>query len=144
MLKRILACLELERKYMTHPTVTIENFTIETELQCRCGCKRYNFDNEYLIRLQAFRYILNKGLTVTSGGRCVKHNKAVGGVDTSCHQCETKKATACDVTNGNCEEIYKKACASGLFNEVIWYVKRNIVHLGLDRNQRGNFFQINK
>ena len=128
MLKRILACLELERKYMTHPTVTIENFTIETELQCRCGCKRYNFDNEYLIRLQAFRYLLNKGLTVTSGGRCVKHNKAVGGVD----------------TNGNCEEIYKKACASGLFNEVIWYVKRNIVHLGLDRNQRGNFFQINK
>lgn len=88
--------------------------------------------------------MLNKSLRVTSGGRCVKHNGDVGGVDTSCHQCETKKATACDVTNGNCEEIYKKSCASGLFNEVIWYQKKNFVHLGLDRKKKVNFFQIKK
>lgn len=52
---------------MTKPIVTIENFDIETELQCRCGCKRFNYDNEFLIRLQAYRYLLNKGMTITSG-----------------------------------------------------------------------------
>lgn len=80
------------------------------------------------------------GLIVISGGRCIKHNRDVGGVPSSFHQCETKKATAVDVTNSNCEEIYIKACKCGLFNEIIWYKKKNIVHLGLDRNQRNNYF----
>lgn len=79
-------------------------------------------------------------MTVTSGGRCVKHNKDVGGVSTSLHECETKKAAAIDVTNSNCLEIYNKACKSGLFNEVIYYTKKNIVHLGLDRKQKNNYF----
>lgn len=128
---------------MTQITVPIKNFTKE-ELTCRCGCGRYNYDTEFLIRLQAFRYMLNIGLTVTGPGRCKKHNAspAVGGAANSLHICEGKAATAADVTNSNCENIYKKACASGLFNEVIWYKKKNFVHLGLDRNQKGNFFQI--
>lgn len=130
---------------MTKPKVTIENFDIETELTCRCGCKRYNYDNEFLIRLQAFRYMLGKGLTVTGPGRCIKHNAdpSVGGTPTSLHICEGKAATAIDVSNGNVQEIYTKACACGLFNEVIWYKKKNFVHLGLDRKQKGNYFHIN-
>lgn len=125
---------------MTKPKVEIENFDIETELMCRCGCGRYNYDTEFLIRLQAFRYLLGKPLTVTGGGRCIKHNTDEGGVDTSCHQCETKKATAVDVTNNNCLELYEKACDSKLFNEVILYERKNFVHLGLDRKQKGNYF----
>jgi hypothetical protein len=125
---------------MTKPMVVIENFDIQTELQCRCGCRRFNYDTEFLIRLQAFRYLYGKEMLVTSGGRCVQHNKDEGGVDTSCHQCETKKATAVDVTTGNCKTLYERACASGLFNEIIWYQKKNFVHLGLDRNQNGNYF----
>lgn len=128
---------------MTHPTVTIENFDKETELQCRCGCNRYNYSTEYLIRLQAFRYLIGKALTVTSGGRCVQHNRNEGGVNTSLHECETKPACAADVTNSNCEEIYNLACSCGLFNEVIWYKSQNFVHLGLDKNQSGNYFHIN-
>lgn len=125
---------------MTKPKVTINNFDIETELMCRCGCGRYNYDDEFLIRLQAFRYILNKPLTVTGGGRCIKHNSDEGGVDTSCHQCETKKATAVDVTNSNCLEVFKQACSSKLFNEVIYYEKKNFVHLAFDKNQKGDYF----
>ncbi len=129
---------------MTKPKAVIENFDIETELTCRCGCGRYNYDNEFLIRLQAFRYMLGVGLTVTGPGRCIAHNmdKSVGGEPNSLHICEGKKATAIDVTNSNCENIYKRACACGLFNEVIWYKKKNFVHLGLDRNQKGNYFAI--
>lgn len=125
---------------MTKPKVEIKNFDIETELMCRCGCKRYNYDDEFLIRAQAYRYMLGIGMTVTSGGRCVKHNRVEGGVDNSCHQCETKKATALDFTCSAMAYAFDLACKSGLFNEVIWYTKKNFIHLGLDRNQKGNYF----
>ena len=124
------------------PTVTIENFDIETELQCRCGCGRYNYEDEFLIRAQAFRYLLNLPMTVTSGGRCVKHNKNVGGVDTSLHQCETKKASAMDFTCSKLQHAYDLACKSGLFNEVILYKTKRFIHIGWDKNQKGFFYQI--
>lgn len=120
----------------------IENFT-ENELKCRCGCGRLNVDNEFLIRVQAFRYLLGRAMTVTSCCRCIKHNKAVGGVDTSCHQCETKKATALDFTCANLEQAFMLACSCGLFNEVILYKNKRFIHLGLDRNQKGNYFKKN-
>ena len=87
-------------------TVRIKNFT-KNELSCRCTCKMFNMDEEFLTRLQAFRYILNMPMTITSAGRCKAHNKAVGGVDTSCHQCETKKATAVDFTCSNLQKAYE-------------------------------------
>ena len=124
---------------MTKPLVEIKNFDI-SELTCRCGCGRYNYDEEFLIRLQAFRYMLNKSMTVTSPGRCVSNNIKAGGEPNSCHQCETKKATALDFTCNAMACAYDLACKSGLFNEVIWYVKKNFIHLGLDRNQVGNYF----
>lgn len=127
---------------MTKITANIENFTKE-ELTCRCGCGRYNYANHFLIRLQAFRYVVGFPLTVSGPGRCIKHNREEGGEPNSLHICEGKQASAADVTQpGKCETIYKKACASGLFNEVIWYKRKNFVHLGWDPNQKGNYFNI--
>ena len=125
---------------MRHPMIEIKNFDIDNELTCRCGCKRYNYDDEFLVRVQAYRYMFGKPMTITSGGRCKQHNKDVGGEDTSCHECETKKATALDFTCNAMASAYDLACKSGLFNEVIWYTKKNIIHLGLDRKQKGNYF----
>ena len=122
--------------------VKLDNFTKE-ELQCKCGCKRYNMDNEFLIRLQAFRYMLGLPMRVTSAGRCVKHNREVGGAVNSCHECETKKATATDFTCSNLKKAYELACKCGLFNEVIYYSKKGFIHLGLDRKQKDNYFTIN-
>ena len=124
---------------MTAVSVIIENFKRE-ELECHCGCHQLNIDTEFIVRLQAFRYMLKKPLTVTCASRCKKHNKEVDGENTSCHLCEGKKSTAADVTNTNCAEIYNFACKSGLFNEVIYYKTKNFVHLGLDRKQKGNYF----
>lgn len=117
----------------------IENFT-ESELKCRCGCGRLNYNNEFLIRVQAYRYLLGRAMTITSGGRCVKHNKDVGGEPTSCHECETKKATALDFTCSNLEQAYILACNCNLFNEVIYYVNKRFIHLGLDKKQKGNYY----
>ena len=44
--------------------VPIKNFS-ELELKCRC-CGMLNMSDEFLIRLQAFRYVLGKPLTVKS------------------------------------------------------------------------------
>ena len=122
-------------------TVKIKNFT-EKELSCKCSCKMFNMDEEFLIRLQAFRYLLNMSMTITSACRCKAHNKAVGGVDTSCHQCETKKATAVDFTCSNLQKAFDLVRNTKLFNEVIWYKNKGFIHLGLDRNQKGNYYMV--
>ena len=122
-------------------TVKIENFS-KKELSCKCACKMYNMDEEFLIRLQSFRYILNMPMKITSAGRCKAHNKAVGGVDTSCHQCETKKATAVDFTCRNLQFAYSLATKTELFNEIIWYKDKNFIHLGLDKKQKYNYYVV--
>lgn len=48
---------------MTKPEVEIKNFDIETELACRC-CGLYNYNDEFHIRVQAYRYMLNRRMTV--------------------------------------------------------------------------------
>lgn len=128
---------------MTQIFAKIGNITKE-ECTCHCGCGRFNVGDDFLVKLQAFRLKLNKPLIINCIGRCIKHNKDVGGVSTSLHQCQTKKATAADVTNSNCEEIYKEACLVGLFNEIEWHKTdgKNFVHLGCDPNQKGNSFKV--
>ena len=125
------------------PTVSIRHFTIK-DLTCRCGCGRYKFEDSFLVRLEAFRLSYGDPLVITCGGRCVKHNKEVGGVPTSLHQCETKPASAVDTTGADCQEIYKAACLSGLSNEVEWHKTdgKNFVHLGYDAKQKGKDFKI--
>ena len=55
---------------------------------CQCGCgmtiqeKTSKFLQELDIHLKA---ILHKQIIITSGARCQKHNKAVGGVSNSAH-----------------------------------------------------------
>ena len=120
---------------------TIENFT-ENELKCKCGCGSFNIDNEFLIRLQAFRYLLKQGMTPTSCCRCEKHNKAVGGVDTSLHRCYPKPTCAIDFYCQDLQKAYDVARNTNLFNEVIWYKNKGFIHLGLDRNQKGNYYMV--
>lgn len=126
---------------MTKISIELQNFTKE-ELKCKCGCGRFNVDTEYLIRLQAYRYLLGLKMNVTSCCRCIKHNKNEGGVETSLHQCETKPTTAVDFYCSNMNKAYELACKLGLFNEVIWYKSKNFIHIGLDRKQNGNYFVI--
>jgi hypothetical protein len=119
----------------------IKNFT-KKELACRCGCGLYSYNDDFLIKLQAFRLILNEPLYPTSGCRCKRHNAYVGGVPNSLHEAETKPATAVDVTNSNVKHLYETAITSHIFNEVIFYKKEKFVHLGYDHNQLGNYFKI--
>lgn len=78
--------------------------------------------------LQPLRDLYGKPIRISSGYRCDKLNKLVGGVATSQHL----KGEAADCVVSNTEEFIEILQDSGLvFDQVIWYRKRDFVHLSL-------------
>ncbi len=63
--------------------VTIERFR-QDEFLCPC-CGRVKVSSSLALLLDILRFILAAPLVVTSGYRCSKHNKKVGGADLSRH-----------------------------------------------------------
>ena len=55
------------------------------EFACRCGCGFDTVDSMTLEALESIRQHFDKPVTVTSGCRCLAHNKAVGGSEKSQH-----------------------------------------------------------
>ena len=63
----------------------------EEEFRCPCGCETLNPDRGFLERLERARVRADIPFKITSGSRCKKHNKDVGGVDSSAHLAEEEK-----------------------------------------------------
>lgn len=61
-----------------------KNFSSE-EFTCHCGCGFDDVNYELIDILQRCRDILGVPFKVTSGCRCEKHNRSIGGVDSSMH-----------------------------------------------------------
>jgi uncharacterized protein YcbK (DUF882 family) len=61
-----------------------KNFNAD-EFKCHCGCSENSVDMSLLYALQAVRDIIEIPMKISSGYRCVDHNKDVGGADTSSH-----------------------------------------------------------
>ena len=57
----------------------------DKELSCQCGCGFNITDKDFLNKLELAREIADIPFKITSGARCNKHNKEVGGVDDSAH-----------------------------------------------------------
>lgn len=55
------------------------------ELACKCGCDEQKMDSDFMEMLEELRQKLDRPVYITSGFRCVEHNKAVGGVSSSYH-----------------------------------------------------------
>jgi uncharacterized protein YcbK (DUF882 family) len=55
------------------------------EFACRCGCGFDTVDSMTLEALESIRQHFDKPVNVTSGCRCLVHNKAVGGSERSQH-----------------------------------------------------------
>ena len=78
------------------------NYFKETELKCKCGCNQLKFDAEFKNLLNRIRTLFNKPIYITSGYRCEKHNKEVGGKPTSSHL----KGIAVDIKCDNSLDRY--------------------------------------
>ena len=65
-----------------------KNFS-KSEFECSCGCEMplevFHNIQKVANQLQILRDATGKSITVNSAYRCVKHNKAIGGVDSSQH-----------------------------------------------------------
>ena len=61
------------------------NYFPKSELVCKCGCGLYNFSPFLLKVINEIRRRLGRALIVKSGCRCIAHNEAVGGTETSDH-----------------------------------------------------------
>ncbi len=57
----------------------------QDEFACKCGCGSNAIDSKLVRLLQEVRDEFGSPMKITSAVRCIKHNKAVGGVDFSTH-----------------------------------------------------------
>lgn len=108
-----------------------KNFDKE-EFACKCGCGFDDINPLLVLQLQTLRDALNAPLIVTSGCRCRKHNKAVGGASHSDHL----KGNAADITcvlgarkifETLLELVRNHRCPKIRFIRL--YLKKNFVHV---------------
>lgn len=78
--------------------------------------------------LQPLRELYGRPIRITSGYRCAALNRLVGGVPASQHL----KGEAADCVASNATRLVDILMQSGLvFDQAIWYKKRNFIHLSL-------------
>ena len=103
----------------------------DDELRCEddsCCGGTVAMDRHFMELLDVVRHIYGKPMFVTSGFRCNKHNKEVGGVKNSNHT----KGRAVDVYVKDRDYTTLKDIAVQYFNEVIIYTDKNFIHIGRD------------
>jgi len=101
-----------------------------SEFACKCGCG-YDTPNPELIRmLQAARDLYGKPMRITSGCRCIKHNRNVGGTANSAHI----SGMAVDIATPTGESRYliiESLMAAG-FKRIGINFKQRFVHADID------------
>ena len=50
----------------------------EREMRCKCGCNKLKYDCKLIAKLEILRDRLKVPIIITSGYRCIEHNKRVG------------------------------------------------------------------
>ncbi len=97
------------------------------EFQCHC-CGGNNIKNELIEKLETAREIAGIPFYITSGYRCEKHNKAVGGVPNSAHT----RGYAADIRTTSSRErlVIMKALLDAGFNRIGCY--ENFIHADID------------
>jgi uncharacterized protein YcbK (DUF882 family) len=116
---------------MLNDFLLTENFNLK-EFACKC-CNTVKIDSELVGKLQILRKRIARPIIITSGYRCPKHNKEVGGTDTSYH---TMGLAADIVVNGyKLEELEKLASEIG-FRGIGIYKSQGFLHLDLGPKRR--------
>lgn len=91
------------------------------EFACQCGCGFNTVDFELINVLEEMRAYFDKPIYITSGSRCVSHNKSVGGSSRSQHlfgrACDFKvKDTHADIVADYLESKYQAIYGIGRYD----------------------------
>lgn len=120
-----------------------KNFKV-SEFTCHCGCGYNNIDQRVIDMCQVIRDALGVPVRVTSGCRCEKRNKAVGGVKGSFHTRGLAADLACSLGAVKMFEAVKKLKDSGELPDLdycILYKGKNIIHIDCGK-KRKNLYEI--
>ena len=120
-----------------------KNFKV-SEFTCHCGCGYNVIDQRVIDMCQTIRDALGVPVRVTSGCRCEKRNKAVGGTNGSFHT----KGKAADLTSSlgatKMFETVRKLKTEGKLKDLeycILYRAKNIIHIDCGK-KRKNLYEI--
>lgn len=97
----------------------------KSEFTCKCGCGETPMNKDFVFRLDSLRERLGEQMVVTSGYRCLEHNKAVGGSPNSQHL----KGRAADVAVDNGLMRYRVVNLATLLLFPGIGVAKNFVHI---------------
>lgn len=89
----------------------ISNHFSRSEFRCHCGCGFDTVDVELITVLEHIRETFGgRPVSVTSGSRCEKHNKAVYGAENSQHM--LGKAADFTIRNVPLKKVYDYLCST--------------------------------
>ncbi len=100
-------CGEKTRAKLNELTWENIQYFKEAEFTCKCGCGANNIDLKLVEILDNIREHFGQACIVTSGTRCMKHNKNVGGVSNSRHL--SGKAADIKINGVSGEDLLKYA-----------------------------------
>ena len=106
-----------------------KNFTTD-EFACKCGCGYDTPEPELIRMLQATRDLYGKPIRITSGCRCIKHNRNVRGTANSAH-IYGKAVDIATPTGADRYLLIKALLASG-FDRIGINFKSRFIHADID------------
>lgn len=100
----------------------------QSEFECKCGCEIEVIVSQSLINLlEGIRVSIGEPVRITSGARCIEHNRKVGGFSNSWHIPKNHILYASDITYANSS----KRSQLGILKLYILADQSNAMGLGL-------------
>lgn len=112
----------------------LNKYFTKSEFECKCGCGLYNIKDELLLRLSAAREEAGVSFIISSGVRCIEHNKAVKGSPRSSHVNGWAVDIKCD--NSNNRHKMMKALMNHGFNRI--GIAKTFIHVDCDPHKVKN------
>lgn len=103
------------------------------EFECRCrreDCVTQKISKDLIKNLQKLREVYGKSLTITSGYRCIWHNRAIGSSDTSQHPL----GNAADVACSDLATVEKQA--TDIFDAIGNGKPKGFIHLDIRTDKK--------
>ena len=113
--------------------ITIKHFNL-SEFDCKCGeCshKGKDMDIDFMIKLDKARETAGIPFKITSGARCLEHNKAIGGVSKSSHCNLPCNASDISITDSTKRFIIIQSLIEAGFTRI--GIGKNFIHCDTDK-----------
>jgi len=126
----VLIVIFFKRNYMNKENWKSKYFTAK-EFECKCGCETLEVDDSFLVKLERAREIAETidseycSYIPTSGCRCDKHNKSIGGKEHSLHK--AGDGFICHAVDLSANSDRKRAVV------MISLLMAGFMHLGVDK-----------